>query len=156
LDFRGYWISIPLILDMLLCILGFHNRNGFICGGGEPLPPKYGHEAGIMVKYFMRVYGMKSNVFPMSYLEPCFLLSNPKFDIPLPQGCTTRGPDPAPGCIVSGPRSRLRNTEDFSRIDRDFMNEFQLDRIIKNYSTYYNPKQLRWQYYQTTSNRKPI
>ena len=30
------------------------------------------------------------------------------------QGCTARGPDPAPKRVLSGPRNRLKNTRNFS------------------------------------------
>jgi len=34
------------------------------------------------------------------------------------------------------------------------MNELKLHRTVNNFATYYNPKQLWWQQYQTTSNKK--
>jgi len=37
--------------------------------------------------------------------------------------------------------------------DDDFMNEYNLYLTISNCVIYYNPKQLWWQQYQTTSNK---
>ena len=34
------------------------------------------------------------------------------------------------------------------------MDEFKLHGTVNNFATYYNPKQLCWQQYQTTSNKK--
>jgi len=36
----------------------------------------------------------------------------------------------------------------------DFMNEFKLHLTVNNFATSYNPKQLLWQQYQTTCNKK--
>jgi len=40
--------------------------------------------------------------------------------------CTTRGPDPAPERVLSGPRSRFKKYKKRFLNDRDFMNEFEL------------------------------
>jgi len=51
---------------------------------------------------------------------------NPKQLDYLYQGCTAREPDPAPERVISGPRSRLKNTRNVSCMnDGDFMNEFK-------------------------------
>ena len=64
-----------------------------------------------------------------------------------------RGSDPAPEGVLSGPRSRLKYKK-YLLHDGDFRNEFKLHWTIKNFATSYNPKQLWWQQYQSTSNSK--
>jgi len=72
----------------------------------------------------------------------------------LDQGCTARGPDPAPEHVVSSPRNRLQKYKKLLLNNKDFMNELKFYRTANNFATNYNPKQLRWQQYKTTSNKK--
>ncbi len=51
------------------------------------------------------------------------------------------------------PQSRLKNTSNFSWMTEILWMNLNLIEMLK-ISTYYNPKQLWWQQYQTTSNKK--
>src|SRR6218665_2360329 len=50
------------------------------------------------------------------------------------QGCTTRGPDPAPERVSSGPRSRLKTYRKLLMKDQDFMNECKRNWTVDNFS----------------------
>jgi len=52
------------------------------------------------------------------------------------------------------PSEKVKKYKKFLPNDRDFMNEFKLHWTINNFASYYNPKQLWWQQYQITSNKR--
>ena len=52
-----------------------------------------------------------------------------------------RGAGTGPEEVISGPRSRLKCRK-VLLIDGDFMNELVIQRIVNNFATYYNQKQL--------------
>ena len=71
----------------------------------------------------------------------------------LEQGCTTCTPDAA-RTLLYLPSEQIKKYQTLLVNYDNFMNEFKLHWTINNFATYYNPKQLSWQQYQTTSNKK--
>jgi len=64
-----------------------------------------------------------------------------------------RVPDPAPERVIFGPCSKLKIQKTYREL-RDFVKEFKRHWTINNCATYNNEKQLWWQLYETTSNKK--
>ena len=88
----------------------------------------------------------------------CFTIrpkSMSRGNVRINQGCITRGPRAGSERVLSGPRSRLKIQERLLN-DEYFMNKFKLHWTISNFETYYNTKQLWWQQYQTTCNKKRL
>ena len=51
------------------------------------------------------------------------------------------------------PSEQFKNYKKLHLNEEDFMNEFKFHWTVNNFATYYNPKKLWWQEYQTTSNK---